>query len=312
MKKKLTLWGIAAAVLVAAAVIVIIAVTSTSTREKAAVDLYFINEHNSAIVAEPREIRYKNDYELVEDIIEGMRKGPMAAKNNRSLPRGVRVYGISFDDEESLTIDLTEGFSKFNTDKSLLPMYAVTKSICSAGIVKRVRITENGADITDTAGGTVGYITGEDINLENEEYQSEMRDVTLYFANSDGTALRRETRTIKITDRLPMEQYIINELVKGPKSKDMQRILSKKTALVSVALEDNICYLNFRAEFLSDNAGDSTHNKLVIYSIVNSLSELDTISRVQFYMDGKREEKFGDFAIKDCISRNTNVIETED
>lgn len=47
---------------------------------------------------------------------------------------------------------------------------------------------------------------------------------------------------------------------------------------------------------------------MVIYSIVNSLTELQMLARVQFYMDGKRVDNFGSVEIDDYIERNTSII----
>ena len=115
-------------------------------------------------------------------------------------------------------------------------------------------------------------------------------------------------RTIKITDQQPIEQYIINELIKGTKEKSMNSILSPDTVLASVDVEENLCYLNFKSNFIAENTGGDSHEKLVIYSIVNSLTELQTIGRVQFYIDGKRVENFGSMNIKNYISRDTSII----
>ena len=138
-----------------------------------------------------------------------------------------------------------------------------------------------------------------------------MRDVTLYFANKEKDGLVGEVRTIKITDQLPIEQYIINELIKGPNNKELEAVLSKDTVLFSVDVLDDVCYLNFKSNFISENSGKREHEELVIYSIVNSLTELYNISHVQFYIDGRRVENFGELNIKDYISRDTSIIKGE-
>ena len=48
--------------------------------------------------------------------------------------------------------------------------------------------------------------------------------------------------------------------------------------------------------------------KKSLYSIVDSLTELKNIKRVQFLMDGKRVDKFGELDIKYPISRNSVII----
>jgi germination protein M len=193
----------------------------------------------------------------------------------------------------------------------MLGVYAVTKSLCSAGIASRVYVTVDGNAVIDGDGNQMGFVAASDINLETEEYQSEMRKVVLYFAGHNGNGLVKEERTIKITDQQPIEQYIINELIKGPGEKGNQPVLSKNTVLISVDVEDNICYLNFKSSFLKENSGSEEHDRQVIYSVVNSLTELMTISRVQFYMNGKRVDSFGNIDIKGYVSRDTSIISTE-
>lgn len=271
-------------------------------------DLYFMNEDGTGIVSEQHEMRYRDNDEMARSIIDRLRKGPASSKLGRIMPRDTKLRSIGFSDDGSAVVDFSQSFLTDDASKNVLSVYAVTKSLCSAGIVSSVLVTVNGNGITNRDGNLLGYIAASDINLETEEYQSEMRSVTLYFSSRSDGKLVKEERTIKITDQQPIEQYIINELIKGPSDKRLQAVLSRHTVLISVDVEDNICYLNFKSSFLKDNSGGSVHENQVIYSIVNSLTELQTIGRVQFYMDGRRIDKFGDFDMKGYISRNTGII----
>ncbi len=60
-----------------------------------------------------------------------------------------------------------------------------------------VEVTVEDNKITDPDGSELGFISALDINLETEEYISEMRNVTLYFG-AGGNRLMREDRTVKI------------------------------------------------------------------------------------------------------------------
>ena len=95
----------------------------------------------------------------------------------------------------------------------------------------------------------------QDINLSTDTYNSETREIALYFPNKDGNKLVMETRTIKVTDQQPLAQYIINELIKGPENKELSVPLSKDTVLLSVETSDNICFVNFKANFTDKNSG---------------------------------------------------------
>lgn len=297
-----------AALAAALAAVLVLLINFDFSRLRMDVDLYFLNDDCTGIVAESREIKYKDDTDAITRIIEEMRKGPKNPKRNKILSPGARLQNIEYNGDEEVTVDFSDEYLTEDSSRNTLEIYAVTKSLCSSGIVSRVRVTVNGEEITNPEGAVMGFIEASDINLETEEFSSELRDVTLYFADSTESGLVREERTIKITDQQPIEQYIINELIAGPDDKQLRPLLSGDTALVSATVQDNICYLNFMSDFIKKNSGNAAHEALVIYSIVNSLTELNTISRVQFYMDGKRVDNFGSVEIKEYLSRDTSII----
>lgn len=312
MRAKSKLIGAAAvAVITVIAIVSIIFICRDNVTENMSVDMYFINADATGIVAQPKKIRYGDGNELIQNTLIKLRKGPDSMKLGEIMPRSTQIKNIELRDDRFLTVNFSENFLTNDPARNVLNTYAVVKTLCSTGQVSSVRVLVEGKAIRDREGNKLEYISASDINLETEEYQSELREVTLYFADETKKKLVRESRTIKITDQQPIEQYIINELIKGTNEKAERSVLSDKTVLVSVNVEDNICYLNFKASFLSDNSGGEDHEALVIYSIVNSLTELQTIGRVQFYMDGKRVKNFGSVNIKDYISRNTQIINEE-
>lgn len=279
--------------------------------EKTDVDLYFINADGTGIVASRKSVRYSDDNELVYNTLEKLRRGPSSSKLGEVMSRDTKIMRTVLTDNGKLTVEFSQEFLLEDSSKNVLNTYAVVKTLCSTPCVSQVKVLVDGKPIQDRDGNKLDYISASDINLETEEYHSEIRQVALYFADETKTKLVREMRSIKITDQQPIEQYIINELIKGTQKKGNKSLLSDDTVLVSVDVEDNICYLNFKSSFITENSGEDTHEKLVIYSIVNSLTELQTIGRVQLYMDGKRIDEFGSIRIKDYLSRDTTIISGE-
>ncbi len=279
--------------------------------DKAEIDLYFINPERTGIVSTRKSVRYTNDNDLVHNTIEKLRRGPSTRKLGEIMPRDTEIKRVVLMENGRLTVEFSQEFLLEDASKNVLNTYAVVKSLCSTPCVSEVKVLVEGKPIRDRDGNRLDYISASDINIETEEYHSEVRQVALYFADETKSKLVREMRSIKITDQQPIEQYIINELIKGTNKKNTKSLLSDNTVLVSVDVEDNICYLNFKSNFLAENSGGDIHEKLVVYSIVNSLTELQTIGRVQFYMDGKRVDNFGSIRINDYLSRDTTIIDGE-
>ena len=327
---------VAVAVLTAAAVVgILIKKDYGSYRYNS--ELYFFNETATSIVMENREIKYKDDKELAESVIEALMKGPDNSRYMKIIEKNTKLLSLNDVDSGNIVVNFSGEFLTGDNTKDVLAVYAVVKSLCAISGVDSVKVIVEGKDIATADGSIIGYLRNQDINLSTDTYNSETREIALYFPNKDGNKLVMETRTIKVTDQQPLAQYIINELIKGPENKElsvkeiMEELglnhrptfrtnylhpalnelsvpLSKDTVLLSVETSDNICFVNFKANFTDKNSGTAEKEKMTIYSIVDSLTELDNIQRVQFLMDGKKVDNFGNINIGSMFGRDGSII----
>lgn len=101
---------------------------------------------------------------------------------------------------------------------------------------------------------------------------------------------------------------MIEQLIAGPQRTDSMAVLSADTRLLSVSVNENICYLNFSREFLNPVPNEDPY--LTIYAIVNSLSELNTAQRVQIAVEGTQTVLFRDAVSLDTLfERNLDYLE---
>lgn len=293
------------------AVIIIIAVVGlrNDNRNSYTGDLYFFNETATSIVAESREIKYSDSQDLAEAVIDELRKGPVDSKHLRIIEKKAQLLSLGDLETGNVVVNFSREFVTGDSTKDLHAIYSVVKSLCAIGNIESVKVVVEGKDIATGDGSIIGYLTDQDINLSTDTYNSEMREVTLYFPDKESKMLVKETRSIKVNDQQPIAQYIINELIKGPVNESLVQSLSKDTVLLSVETSDNICFVNFKATFLDKNSGNAEKEKLAVYSIVDSLTELDFIDRVQLLMDGKRVDDFGNINIGSMFGRDESMIQ---
>ena len=310
MKKKLTAAGAAAA-----AVILVFAVFMLVSRGQSVIksecELYFLNESGSTLVAEKRMIHYHNEYDLRTAVIDELISGPKEVRNKPVINRRTKLLSVEQAEEGSVVADFSSGFMSGDTAKDVLSAYAVAKTLCGLEGVERVKVTVEKNDIPTAEGKPIGFLSNEDINLSTDTNTSETREVVLYFADKEKKHLIPETRTIKVTDQQPLAQYIINELIKGAELPEHYDTLDPETILIGVNITDNICFVNMSSNFISKNGGSKEKELTVVYSIVNSLTELNTIGRVQFLVDGKRADKFGNISFGAPFERDTTLIGEE-
>lgn len=275
--------------------------------ETMAIDLYFINESGTSIVAEKREIKYDRD-ELTETVMKALAAGPAEGKNMRVLQKGTS-WDITRD-QTRLLVDFSQEFLTTEPTRNLLATYAVVKSLCQLSGVSAVKVIVEGGEIITPDNGRIDYLTDKDINLESDPAQGESRTIKLYFAQKDGK-LAAELRTVKLADAVSIEKYIVSELIKGPEDKELSAVLSADTQILSAELADGTAYINMSQSFVDKNSGSADKELAAVYSIVNSVSELASVNDVQLLIEGKKVEGFANINISAPLHRNESMMKND-
>lgn len=307
MKKKLIIAAVCVAAAAAAAVLAGV-MRSESYPYKRDCDLYFLNESESTLVAETRTVRYRDGNSLKTAVIEELIKGPELGRNKAVINKKTELLSLDEPVPSEFVADMSHSFMSGDAARDTLAAYSVIKTLCGIEGVDRVKVTVEKNDIPDSEGKAIGFLADEDINLSTDTNTSETRELTLYFIDKKTNLLAPEMRKIKVTDQLPLAQYIITELINGTTNENYRNVLDPRTTLNGVTITDNICFVNFQPNFLTRNEDTKEEELLTVYAVVNSLTQLDSIGRVQFLIDGKKAEYFGEVPFDSLFERNGSVI----
>ncbi len=304
MNKKIILAFLSVAIIIGALSISFLTNRHTGNMEKN-IDIYFLNETQTSIVTESRTIWYDTPEELVDLVIGSILKGPSGSKLKPVAGKGTKLISTKTD-ALSLTVDFSKEFLREDTGTNMLSVYAIVKTLCQIDKVTAVKVTVEGEAVIAADGSPIDFIANRDINLETDMYNTDSKNITLYFASKDGLRLEKEVRTIKITDTRPIESYVIGELIKGPVNKELTATLTADTELISAETTNGTCHVTFK-NFLEKNLADPSSSKsvLAVYSVVNSLTALDGVSNVRFLFEGKTAEMVGSFNFADVFAENT-------
>ena len=101
---------------------------------------------------------------------------------------------------------------------------------------------------------------------------------------------------------------MVRQLLAGPLEDDkLSPVLPAGTKINKVSLKDGICYVDFSKEFLEGRDGVS--DDVIVYSVVNSLSDIGNVSKVQFWIDGKPVSSYRETVQIDLpIERKFDII----
>lgn len=130
-------------------------------------------------------------------------------------------------------------------------------------------------------------------------------DVTLYFLSEDGNYLVPEVRTIKKGSE-KLEELVVSELIKGPAQPGHVAIIPSETKLLSVTSSNGIAFVDVSKDFLSTDKMSSKQLILMIYSIVDTLTELKGINKVQFLINGQKIPVLANLESGDLSSKTTS------
>ena len=136
--------------------------------------------------------------------------------------------------------------------------------------------------------------------------EREDKKIALYFADSQGLKLKKEMRKMADEYSSP-EEAVVSELIKGSNEKERVSVMPEGTRLIGISTEDGLCTVNLSSEFIDNSNGGSAFDTLSVYSVVNSLCALDNVDKVQFLIDGKTVEVYGNFIFDEPFEADDNL-----
>lgn len=134
---------------------------------------------------------------------------------------------------------------------------------------------------------------------EISENQSNKTIVSLYFTDKETGLLKPEARLINVKDLINSPyNTLIELLIEGPKNEKLQKIIPDGTKLLKSSLENECLILDFSKDILNYNKDDSMLKNNLIYSIVNTVTELNEVNQVKFLVEGQKSDEFEEFYVR--------------
>ena len=106
-------------------------------------------------------------------------------------------------------------------------------------------------------------------------------------------------------------QNAINELLEGPEKPHYFPVIPAGTELLGAEVNENIAKIDFSQEFLENSLDTRILDEYIIYSIVNTLTEIPQIEGVIFYIEGVRIRMYGNVDLTIPSIRNKEFLEEE-
>lgn len=144
---------------------------------------------------------------------------------------------------------------------------------------------------------------------ENESSYPNRLEVNFYFSGlGEEKKLVSEKRTIFAGNADIAVKNAVQELLKGPTQSYHFPLIPAGTKLIGVETYENIVKIDLSQEFLENSLDTRILDEYVIYSIVNTLTEIPEIEGVIFYIEGIRIKIYGNVDLSVPAIRDKEYI----
>ena len=259
------------------------------TKKKAdnTVEVFCLNMDVTSSVPESYVLRSKNSDvdKQVDELLGRLQDKPEDSRLRKAIPDEVSVRGHD-EKNYNCTVDFSKEYYDLTAAQEVLLRASVVRTLTQLDSISYVTFTVNSIPLVDSDDEIVGSMGADDF-VENpgEQINTSVKEtLTLYFADKDGTGLEKQTRAT----------------------------LPGTTKLINVSVADRICYLNFDSSFRNTIDNKLTED-VVLYSIVNSLTSLPTVDKVQISLDGENDGMLlYNYKLSDMYEFNKDIVDSND
>lgn len=263
--------------------------------------IYYLNSSMTKLMPQEYYMETQDQDMMIQELMNQFLNVPNNVDSQVALSDKVGYLGYR-QEERVLFLYFDAGYGSkvnMNATREILCRAALTKTMTQIEGIDYISIYVADQPLLDSYGNPVGVLSDSDfIEGISDINAYEKSQLQLFFADESGEHLLKEEREVVHSINTSVEKVIVEELIKGPQVSSHYRTLPADTKLLNVSLNENICYINFDATFLNNTL--EVKEYIPIYSIVNSLSEISTVSKVQITINGSQNVMF-----RDVISLNT-------
>ena len=272
--------------------------TMTEGNQQASYQIYYLDRNNNHISALEYEgtASQENTREVVWELLNQL-ETPAERVDYSPAIKGFSVLEFTLR-QKQITLNLSKEYKELEPIQEVLTRAAIVKTLTQLEAIDYVTIQVNGENLLDNSGETIGVMSAETFidNTGEEMKNYEETELILYFANATGDRLVKVSRKMMYNTNISKEKLVVEQLIKGPliqntaSANEILPTINSETQILSVNVKDGICYVNLDSSFLMTVY--SANADMVIYSLVNSLTELPGVVKVQIAVEGESKIRY--------------------
>lgn len=231
-------------------------------------------------------------------------RGPLSGELTTPFPRAVNVESVSLNGA-CATVVLSAEYGALVGIERTLANACLTRTLTQLDGVESVRI-----EVVDDAVGAPEVTAYTASDFAEFDYASNAEEVTLRLYYSDRAHRYLLSTTAQVAagfgDHLP--DYIVSRLIAGPSDDAMRSVMPEGTQLLGCTIADGVCTLDFNQAFYDNRPTAESVERVLIYSIVNSVTGLSGIHTVRFEIEGEPAGMYRYLDLSLAYTFNENAV----
>lgn len=242
------------------------------------------------LVPEPREL--PADAELTA-LLELYCAGPLSQDLENAVPDGIAVRSWKLTDGE-LHLDFDEGLSHLSDIELTLAAACLASTFLDRCGAHTLVLTAQGALL---GGESSLRLKPEDLNLRDNSPDRVNQDFTVYYTSMDRRYLIGQEVSVQVSSQEEVPMQLLELMLAPPEGSGLRCALPIGTRIRGITVEDGLCTVDMSPEFDSRRFSSISAQCLSLLSVVNTLTALPQIQRVEFTVEGDLLIRYGSLTI---------------
>lgn len=260
------------------------------------------NNINGVIAPEAREL--DGLAEDPEALMEVYLSGPESRDLESPFPKNTTLEAWTLEDQ-TLTLTLSREFTALSGLDLTIACACITRTMLELTEAQQVVIRTADERLDNNVNVTM---SDELLLLTDDSLEKLRTTINIYYADQNWRYLIGQEISVNLAAEDDICDHLLEQLATPPDGSGLLSALPKNTQLLGATVEDGLCTLNFSQEFVSNGWNENEAQRLTLLSIVNTLTQLDTIEQVEFSVEGNLLARYRQLAIAEPLMADERAI----
>ncbi len=231
-------------------------------------------------------------------------QGPVSAGLENPLPPDAFLLSHTLEDEV-LTLVFSPQLAQLNGIELTAAAGCLTRTFLGLTGAKKLILKADGALL---GGQTAMELSTADLELQDDSLDRMLQDFTVYYTNLDRRYLIGQEVSVDPSAQESIPMQLLELMLMPPAGSNLHSALPEGTRIEGVSVVDGLCTVELSTEFEDRRFYSLTSQVLSLMSVVNTLTALPEIQRVEFVCEGNLLIHYGALAISAPLVRDERCI----